>query len=167
MRVSRYWATGLAIIGSVLCSTTALAVAGDVDAAYGSSGYFISTIGDSARGSVMQPDGKLLLAASCPQRAPATGKTFCISRLTTTGPLDSTFGTSGRAIVQAGDTNSIAEQAIKIACNPTARLWLAANARPVTPLAAVWSVCWATARWIAPSARAERCSCLDCVSLAR
>ena len=35
MRVSRYWATGLAIIGSVLCSTTALAVAGDVDAANG------------------------------------------------------------------------------------------------------------------------------------
>lgn len=122
MRVSRYWATGLAIIGSVLCSTTALAVAGDVDAAYGSSGYFISTIGDSARGSVMQPDGKLLLAASCPQRAPATGKTFCISRLTTTGALDSTFGTSGRAIVQAGDTNSIAEQAIKIAVQPDGKI---------------------------------------------
>jgi len=107
IRVVITWAAVLA------CS--AIGAPGVVDTTYGTAGSFLSTINDDARGSAMQPDSKLLLAAGCPRRAPLTGKTFCVARLDTSGALDATFGASGRASFQAGDANSITEQAMRIA----------------------------------------------------
>lgn len=115
MRGWSSWLTAAAVGCGFWFTGTAGAVPGDVDTTYGAGGYFLSTINDNARGSAMQADGKLLLAASCPRRSPLTGATFCVSRLTTAGILDTTFGSLGRAVFQVGDTNSIAEQAVGIA----------------------------------------------------
>lgn len=111
----RHWVRYALAMSCVLPLTHVFATPGAVDTTYGVGGSFISTISDDARGSAIQPDGKLLLAASCPRRAPLTGKTFCVTRLATDGTLDSSFGAAGRAIFQVGDTNSIAEQALKVA----------------------------------------------------
>jgi uncharacterized delta-60 repeat protein len=48
---------------------------------------------DEAVGVAVQPDGKIVVAGYC---GTATGNRFCVYRYTSTGGLDTTFGTSGR-----------------------------------------------------------------------
>jgi uncharacterized delta-60 repeat protein len=99
-----------------LVPNAAFAAPGDVDTSYGVNGYFLSAAGDEAVASLVQPDGKLVFVGRCPVRNGAFS--FCITRLTTTGVLDTSFGPlptpSGRIVVQAGDTNSQAERATAV-----------------------------------------------------
>jgi uncharacterized delta-60 repeat protein len=104
------------IVSLTLVSNAAFAAPGDVDTSYGVNGYFLSTAGDEAVATLVQPDGKLVFVGRCPVRNGAFS--FCITRLTTAGALDTSFGPqptpSGRIVVQAGDTNSQAERATAV-----------------------------------------------------
>jgi len=75
---------------------------GSVDTTFGTSGRTTTTVAggsSAAYDMALQPDGKILISGKCP-----TG--LAVFRYTTTGVLDSTFGSNGMAVIPA--TSSIA-----------------------------------------------------------
>lgn len=66
---------------------------GDLDPSYNGTGYANLTHG--AIGIVVQPDGKVIVGGSLGDPKRTDTKNFALTRLTTTGQLDSTFGVSG------------------------------------------------------------------------
>jgi uncharacterized delta-60 repeat protein len=74
---------------------------GELDATFGSAGLVftdLSTYDDKARALVVQSDGKILVAGSCPD-------SFCLARYNANGVLDATFGSSGTVIAFSGSSN--------------------------------------------------------------
>ncbi len=76
---------------------------GTLDASFGSGGRVTTNVTpshDSAAGAVIQPDGKIVVAASV--RASADAPAFAVLRYLSNGSLDPTFGTDGIVITAAG-----------------------------------------------------------------
>jgi uncharacterized delta-60 repeat protein len=82
----------LILIGTLIISTSALAEGGILDPAFGTNGIVVTDLGgssDTGVNIVLQPDGKIVMAAS--------GNTPSLVRYNSDGTLDSTFGNNGRA----------------------------------------------------------------------
>ena len=95
------WVAGYAGSGFALARLTS---SGSLDYSFGSgSGYVTTTVGTSsafANSLLIQPDGKPVLAGY----ASNGGTVFALTRYTTTGALDSTFGTGGKVLTNVGGT---------------------------------------------------------------
>jgi uncharacterized delta-60 repeat protein len=103
--------TMIAITGSVASAASA----GDLDPTWGSGGKTVTDFGQSGvwiAGSVLQPDGKLVTAGyigtyslqGCCYNLVTKG---FVARYTTSGALDSTFGTGGSVIVDMGSSTDL------------------------------------------------------------
>ncbi len=71
---------------------------GSLDTAFGSGGEVLTDFGgfDSARGVVIQADGKIAVAGTSFQSGPAAD--FALARYNANGSLDTTFGTGGKVL---------------------------------------------------------------------
>jgi uncharacterized delta-60 repeat protein len=85
-------------------------VNGTIDTSFGGAGTgivgfgFTTTIdGEQAQSIVIQPDGKILVAANVPQKTP-NGRKVGVARLLTNGSFDSSFGTAGKVLFSFGST---------------------------------------------------------------
>ena len=79
---------------------------GSLDTTFGSGGIVTTTIGsgdDSAEAIAIQSDGKIIATGSSDN---GTNEDFALVRYTTTGSLDSTFGTGGKVTTDFGDIDS-------------------------------------------------------------
>lgn len=80
---------------------------GVIDTAFGVNGAVTTDLqgaDDFAAGIAIQPDGKIVVAATCENTLTiTTRRDFCVARYTTTGALDSTF--SGTGIVRTSFSN--------------------------------------------------------------
>jgi uncharacterized delta-60 repeat protein/uncharacterized repeat protein (TIGR01451 family) len=101
--------TVIAAMGFVLqAAAPALAAPGDLDTTFGTGGKVTTPIGsghEQGRGVAIQPDGKIVLAGY------SVGSTFdfALARYTTTGALDSTFGTGGKVTTPIGAGEDVAQ----------------------------------------------------------
>lgn len=78
---------------------------GALDVSFGSSGKLITVVGSGysdARASVLQPDGKLLIAAQC---VTGSKNDFCTLRYQASGTLDTSFGSGGTQVTSVGTGN--------------------------------------------------------------
>jgi len=95
------WVAGYAGSGFALARLTS---SGTLDYSFGSgSGTVTSTVGTSsafANGLVIQADGKPVLAGY----ASSVGTVFALTRYTTNGALDTTFGAGGKVLTNVGGT---------------------------------------------------------------
>lgn len=85
-------------------------IPGSLDSTFGTNGKVITSIGnydDGAYGVAMQTDGKIIVAGFSNTTQFSNGA-FVIVRYNINGTLDSTFGTSGKAITLFGSSNSMA-----------------------------------------------------------
>ena len=76
---------------------------GTLDAGFGTGGVVTTPVGsgsDEAKALVRQPDGKLVAAGACFNGA---SYNFCLARYSTSGNLDTSFGTGGLVSHLAGD----------------------------------------------------------------
>lgn len=100
---SSIWVAGYAGSSFALARLTS---SGNLDFSFGSgSGYVTSTVGTSsayANSLAIQADGKPVLAGY----ASSGGTAFALTRYTTTGALDTTFGTGGKVLTNVGGTFS-------------------------------------------------------------
>ena len=98
--------------------------AGVLDTIFGTSGIVITDIGtgtaDQANSVVVQPDGKIVVAGS-------SASDFAVLRYTSAGVLDTTFGTSGKKVVDIG--TGTADQADCVAIQPDGKIVVAGNRR--------------------------------------
>ncbi|HEY9662966.1 MAG TPA: DUF4347 domain-containing protein, partial [Allocoleopsis sp.] len=83
--------------------------AGDLDLTFGTEGKVTTDFGstDQAYRTIVQPDGKILVAGS-------SNGNFTVARYNTDGTLDTSFGTNGKTLTDFGSTNtdySITQQA--------------------------------------------------------
>lgn len=88
----------------------AVAVPSDSDTAgFGApNGYVVGPAiiaDDVSAGSVLQPDGKIIIAGTC---LGAINNDFCLVRYTAAGLIDTTFGTGGRVVTPIGIDNDTA-----------------------------------------------------------
>lgn len=86
-----------------LCGAV-MAAPGELDTTFGSGGRVTDTLGYdvvTVRAMAQQPDGKLVIAASCTLNL--SQPSFCVARFKTDGSLDLAFGNSGR--VRINPTN--------------------------------------------------------------
>jgi uncharacterized delta-60 repeat protein len=84
----------LILIGTLIASTSALAEGGVLDPTFGTNGIVVTDLGGSSDAGVnvvLQPDGKIVMAAS--------GSAPSLVRYNTDGTLDTTFGTNGKVAV--------------------------------------------------------------------
>jgi uncharacterized delta-60 repeat protein len=109
LRGTSLWATA-AVAVLVIAATAArvLASAGDLDPTFGSGGIVITDIHFASQlprvGLALQPDGKLVLASG------TDCGSFVILRYDSSGALDPSFGTAGRASPASGRANAVALQ---------------------------------------------------------
>ena len=84
----------------------AAAQPGSVDTSYGSGGSYVSgvALGDSVRALALQSDNKAILAGNCNSVSPATS--FCVTRLTASGTVDTSFNGTGKAFMTMGGPSS-------------------------------------------------------------
>lgn len=78
---------------------------GSLDATFGSGGRVITPIGidnDNVMATVLQPDGKVLLAGTC---SGALTLDFCALRYLANGTLDASFGSGGKVITDVGSAD--------------------------------------------------------------
>jgi uncharacterized delta-60 repeat protein len=102
----------------------AAAQPGSVDASYGSGGSYVSgvALGDSVRALALQSDNKAILAGNCNSVSPATS--FCVTRLTASGTVDTSFNGTGKAFVTMGSLNSTLESVV---IQPDGKIVVAGN----------------------------------------
>jgi uncharacterized delta-60 repeat protein len=84
----------LILFVTLIASTSALAEGGVLDPTFGTNGIVVTDLGgssDTAVNIVLQPDGKIVMAAS--------GSSPSLVRYNTDGTLDTTFGTNGKVAV--------------------------------------------------------------------
>jgi uncharacterized delta-60 repeat protein len=88
-------------------ATTALAVAGDLDSSFGTSGKVTTDFtvkNDFASGVAIRPDGRIVTAG----RAAGRGGQFALTRYNVNGHLDTTFSGDGRAVANFTRQNDLA-----------------------------------------------------------
>lgn len=81
---------------------------GVLDTSFGNNGIVSTVINGSynlAQTSVVQPDGKILIAGEAGEPSPMT---LAVARYNTDGSLDSTFGNDGTLLIQVGSAKSYA-----------------------------------------------------------
>ena len=94
----------IAMLVAGLSGAAVLALPGELDTTFGSGGRVIDTLGYdivSVRAMARQPDGKLVVAATCTLNL--SQPFFCVARFNANGSLDLPFGNSGR--VRISPTN--------------------------------------------------------------
>jgi uncharacterized delta-60 repeat protein len=98
------------LVLSVSLVTAAAAASGDLDPSFGTGGKVTTDFGgdDAAYDVALQPNGKIVAAGSDGQR-------FALSRYTTAGSLDRTFGSDGR--VTTSFSGSSAANAVAVQAN--------------------------------------------------
>jgi uncharacterized delta-60 repeat protein len=105
--------------------------AGNIDATFGTGGTVLvpSSLGFSV---ALQADGKIVIGAS-ERTAGNAGWQFLVVRLTTTGALDTTFHTTGRATTTFGLTPLPTDDAegLSVAIDPNGKIVLAGEYRPL------------------------------------
>lgn len=106
------WAAGCTLIlGGVLLAVGALAAPGALDPSWDGDGKVVTDItgessGDHANAMAIQPDGKILVAGYGYQG----GYNFAITRFTSSGALDPTFGSGGIVLTDFhGNTDAVQE----------------------------------------------------------
>jgi uncharacterized delta-60 repeat protein len=87
---------------SVTCVTLA---SGVLDASFGTGGKFMTPPGE-ARGAVLQPDGKLVIATAGPF---TNGNSFTLERFSADGSPDTAFGSAGKTEGNLGGLNLASE----------------------------------------------------------
>lgn len=88
---------------------------GDLDAAFGTGGWFVSNLavglgGETARGIGLQSDGRIVVAATVEHvavGADARDRDVAVIRLDTDGALDDTFGTGGVVLLDLSDGEAV------------------------------------------------------------
>jgi len=97
---------------------------GSLDTTYGSGGSYISgvALGDSVRALALQIDNKAILAGNCNSVTPATS--FCVTRLTASGTVDTSFNGTGKAFVTMGSSSSTLESVV---VQPDGKIVVAGN----------------------------------------
>jgi uncharacterized delta-60 repeat protein len=90
---------------------------GAIDASFGTNGVATTTLGSGSqlihRGSVLQPDGKLVVAAYHAASAVSSDRNLVLLRYTTRGVLDDSFGSGGKVLVPAGFASDAADVALQ------------------------------------------------------
>ena len=96
--IHHYTASLIAAATLSLTGARAQAAPGDLDTTFGGTGAVTTAIGTTAfaAGVALQSDGKILVAAGSSN---ASGADFAVARYTTTGSLDTSFGGTGKVIV--------------------------------------------------------------------
>jgi uncharacterized delta-60 repeat protein len=98
-------AISLLVVGLLVGPGNALAAAGDLDPSFGSGGVVTREIGSyskaAVRDSLLQPDGKLVVAGQAISR---NGSGFALARYNPDGSLDSSFGSGGQLLTIIGDS---------------------------------------------------------------
>jgi uncharacterized delta-60 repeat protein len=94
------------ILTSSMC-VARFTTSGALDLSFGTGGSGWVTVdvtsgGDAAFAVALQGDGKIVLAGICAGFASVTQEDFCLTRLTSTGALDSSFGTGGKLTTTFG-----------------------------------------------------------------
>lgn len=94
---------GRASVTSSISSTSAYALSrygtdGVLDASFGSGGIVTTALGseDVARKTIIQPDGKIVVAGSTEANRTNGNRDFALARFNADGTLDPTFGTGGK-----------------------------------------------------------------------
>lgn len=87
----------------LVAPTSASAAPGDLDPTFGTGGMVTTDIGGvtQVNGAAVQADGRIVIAGFT--AVPATGKgSFVVARYTSSGALDSSFGTAGKSVTSMG-----------------------------------------------------------------
>jgi uncharacterized delta-60 repeat protein len=98
---------GLAALPAALIAPAAQAAPGDLDPTFGSGGVVTTPIGpdvDSAYGVAVQSDGKIVVVG---RSSNGSNLDFAVVRYTTTGALDSTFGSGGKVTTAVGSGEDV------------------------------------------------------------
>ena len=97
---------------------------GSLDTSYGTGGSYISgvALGDSVRALALQSDNKAILAGNCNSVTPATS--FCVTRLTASGTVDTSFNGTGKAFMTMGSSSSTLESVV---VQPDGKIVVAGN----------------------------------------
>jgi uncharacterized delta-60 repeat protein len=109
-----------------------LTPAGALDPTFGTGGVAAVDFefADGVRGVAVQPDGRIVLAGSAlPPFELDRDHDFAVARLTPDGALDPSFGTGGRAWVDAGGS----ERASGVAVQPDGGIIISGSSSPHTP----------------------------------
>lgn len=104
---------------------------GDLDPDFGTGGIrYLSHGGDDVRAyaAALQSDGKVLVAGMCYDCGPTIGGDTFIARYTSTGSLDTTFGTSGWVIFDAVEGGTEYDYAMAIAIDYEGRILVGGGA---------------------------------------
>jgi uncharacterized delta-60 repeat protein len=99
---------------------------GALDPSFGSGGKVLTSIGtgfDGAGPVVIQPDGKILVAGT--SQTSSQNLDFALLRYTTSGALDTTFGTGGKVLTSFGAPAN--DNAASIALKPNGDIVVAGN----------------------------------------
>ncbi len=100
---------------------------GAIDSTWGNAGTLLTAVGSSvahAYAMTVQPDGKVLLAGDCLN---GTTSNFCSVRYTSTGVLDTTWGTTGKLITSVSSSSSATSAARAMAVQPDGKVLLAGD----------------------------------------
>ena len=94
---------------------------GDLDTSFAGNGKKAINFGgtDAARVVLVQPNGRIVVAGGG-----AAADSFCVARLRTNGPLDTTFGSGGKRVIDFGGDN---ESAFGAALQPDGKIVLAGD----------------------------------------
>jgi len=101
---------------------------GTLDTSFGNSGKVSTAIGprnDYARGVVLQPDGRIIVAGTCATDTD-TDK-FCVARYLADGATDTTFNTTGKIITAIG---SGSDMAATVSLQPDGKIVVAGYCAP-------------------------------------
>ena len=108
---SRNWAAIVVVVAMTFLGA-AHAQPGSLDTSFGSGGSYVSgvALSDSVRALALQSDGKSILAGNCGSVLPATS--FCVTRLTAAGTVDTSFNGTGKAFLTMGSSSSTLESVV-------------------------------------------------------
>ncbi len=125
------------VLGCVVIAG-ALAASGDLDKSFGSGGKVLTDFGsagpDDAHAVAVQPDGKIVVAGYT--RKNGTGDLdFALARYTTSGELDSSFGSGG--IVETDLGSGSDDLAEAVAVRPDGKILVAGSTNP-DPASNAW-----------------------------
>jgi uncharacterized delta-60 repeat protein len=112
----RSWVLGAAAVATLtLAAGGAQASGGVLDPSFASGGKVLTDLGvksyDGASAVVVQADGKIVVAGS--SKAKGKGVDFALVRYTTSGKLDSSFGTGGKVLTDFGKVDRLAAVALQ------------------------------------------------------
>lgn len=111
-REDKYYASGLVFRnGSNDFAVARYNMNGTLDTTFNTTGKVMTAVGtneDQILDSVVQPDGKLVVAGFTSNGTNGTNKDFALMRYNLNGSVDTTFGSCGKIVTHLGTTNDIA-----------------------------------------------------------